>query len=141
MNSCCERARHGVGRAVERLLEAETGLDADHEEVEHVGELPADLPLTIGDAAVEHRVGSEHEEQRHEADDRKSHEALDRSELVDQEDRDRDRRDRHHAHREEPVDVVVAVRAKGRELLAHVLEVALRREPATDGREARRPGE
>ena len=90
MNSCASGPGHRVSRAVERLLEAETGLDADHEEVEHVGELPADLPLTIGNAAVEHRVGTEHEHQRDEADDRKSHEAVDRRELVDQEDRDRD---------------------------------------------------
>ena len=32
------------------------------------------------------------------------------------------------------------MRAKGRELLAHVLEIALRREPATDRREARHQG-
>jgi hypothetical protein len=47
VNSCAS-APGTACRAVERLLEAETGLDADHEEVEHVGELPADLPLTIG---------------------------------------------------------------------------------------------
>ena len=53
-----QRTGHGHDRAVERLLETETGLDADHEQVEHVGQLPADLLLTLGDAAVEHRVGT-----------------------------------------------------------------------------------
>ena len=38
-NSSDERAGHGGDGAVERLLEAEAGLDADGEQVEDVGEL------------------------------------------------------------------------------------------------------
>ena len=42
-----------VRRAVERLLEAEAGLDRDDEQVEDVGQLARDLVLALLDLAVE----------------------------------------------------------------------------------------
>ena len=54
---------HGGDRAVERLLEAETGLDADHEEVQDVGQLRADRVLPLLHLPVEDGVGAQDEDQ------------------------------------------------------------------------------
>ena len=62
-----ERTGHGGDRAVERLLEAEAGLDADHEQVEDVGQLDLDLVLPLVDPAVEDGVGSEDQQRRRSA--------------------------------------------------------------------------
>ena len=62
-----QRARHRGDRAVERLLEAEAGLDADREQVEDVGQLVAQLVLALLDPAVEHGVGAEDADQREQA--------------------------------------------------------------------------
>ena len=59
-----QRAGHGGDGAVERLLEAETGLDADGEQVEHVGQLDPDLVLALLDLAVEDGVGTDDQAQR-----------------------------------------------------------------------------
>ena len=50
-------------RAVERLLEAEAGLDADGEQVEDVGQLDADLVLPLGHPPVEDRLRSQERRQ------------------------------------------------------------------------------
>ena len=52
-----QRAGHRGAGAVERLLEAEAGLDRDHEQVEDVGQLARDLLLALLDLAVEEHVG------------------------------------------------------------------------------------
>ena len=59
-----ERPGHGGDGAVERLLEAEAGLDADDEQVEDVGQLGADLVLPLLDLAVEDGVGADDEQRR-----------------------------------------------------------------------------
>ena len=45
--------------AVERLLEAEARLHADHQQVEHVRELLADVGLALLDLSVQDGVGAE----------------------------------------------------------------------------------
>ena len=52
-----QRAGHRGAGAVERLLEAEAGLDRDHEQVEDVGQLARDLLLPVLDLPVEEHVG------------------------------------------------------------------------------------
>ena len=54
-NSSVSGPGHGGDRAVERLLEAETGLDADHEQVHDVGQLRADGVLPLLHLPVEDR--------------------------------------------------------------------------------------
>ena len=60
-NSSESGTGHRGDGAVERLLEAETGLDADGEQVEDVGELLLELVLALLDPAVEPGVGAEEE--------------------------------------------------------------------------------
>jgi len=54
------RPRHHRDATGQGLLETETRLHTDDEEVEDIGQLLADRQLTIGDHAVEPGIGSDH---------------------------------------------------------------------------------
>ncbi len=136
-NSSDERAGHRRHRAVEGLLETETGLDADRQQVEHVGQLHLHGVLALLDASGQHGVGTDEqgEREQHEREELDEPFEIEGVPDVHHDEDHRDERHRDHADGEEAIDRVGGAVAGEDELLADVVDVADRREPSAEAGE------
>ena len=120
---------------IESLFEAETGLDADDEQIEDFGKLALHLALSLLDLAIDLGVGTEQQDETAEPERRGPHEALQRQEEKDEGPKERDCHDGDHTYREEAVDGLCPTDTHRLELLAHALHVTAWRVPTAEASE------
>ena len=124
-----QRPRHHGDGAGQRLLEAEAGLHADGQEVEHVGELPPHGQLALGHHPIEPGVGPESPGHADEHDHGQQGLARQRRHRAHDQPQHGDGHQRQHAHHEELVDLLGRAPPREHQLVSQLVDVVGGKEP------------